>query len=42
MKKNNQWYFGMKLHFGVDSKTKLVHSAVATTANVHERRLLQT
>ena len=26
-KKGNQWYFGMKAHPGVDSKTKLIHSA---------------
>ena len=24
-KKGNQWYFGMKAHFGVDSRTKLIH-----------------
>lgn len=29
-RKGNQWYFGMKAHIGVDSQTKLVHSAVAT------------
>jgi len=34
MKKGNQWYFGMKAHFGVDSRTKLIHAAVATPANV--------
>jgi IS5 family transposase len=33
-KKANQWYFGMKAHFGVDSRTKLIHAAVATPANV--------
>src|SRR5947199_7763927 len=33
-KKGNQWYFGMKAHFGVDSRTKLIHAAVATPANV--------
>ena len=33
-KKGNQWYFGMKAHLGVDSRTKLIHSAVATPANV--------
>src|SRR2546430_9823348 len=31
-KKGNQWYFGMKAHFGVDSRTKLIHAAVATPA----------
>ena len=35
-KKGNQWYFGMKAHIGVDSQTKLVHSVVATSANVHD------
>ena len=24
--KGNQWYFGMKAHFGVDSRTKLIHA----------------
>ena len=33
-KKGNQWYFGMKAHVGVDSKTKLIHTAVVTPANV--------
>ncbi len=36
-KKGNQWYFGMKAHIGVDSKTKLIHSIVATPANVHDK-----
>ena len=39
-KKGNQWYFGMKLHVGVDSKLKLIHSAVATAANVHDSQVL--
>ena len=30
-KKGNQWYFGMKAHFGVDSRTKLIHAVVATS-----------
>src|ERR1700685_4379464 len=33
-KKGNQWYFGMKAHVGVDSKTKLIHTAVVTAAHV--------
>jgi IS5 family transposase len=33
-------HFGMKLHIGVDSRTKLVHSAVATAANVHDSQVL--
>ena len=35
-KKGSQWFFGMKAHIGVDSKTKLIHSVVATAANVHD------
>lgn len=40
-KKGNQWYFGMKAHIGVDSKTKVIHSVAATTANVHDSRVLE-
>jgi IS5 family transposase len=40
-KKGNQWFFGMKAHVGVDSKTKVIHSVVATPANVHDSRVLQ-
>ena len=39
-KKGKQWYFGMKAHVGVDSKTKLVHSAVVTPANVSDAAVL--
>ncbi len=39
-KKGNQWYFGMKAHIGVDSQTKLIHSVVATAANVHYSQML--
>ena len=39
-KKGNQWYFGMKAHIGVDSRTKLIHSAVATPANVADGAVL--
>jgi len=39
-KKGNQWYFGMKAHFGVDSRTKLIHAAVATPANVADSTVL--
>jgi len=35
-KKGNQWYFGMKVHIGVDSASGLVHSASITAANVHD------
>ncbi|HKV55809.1 MAG TPA: IS5 family transposase [Candidatus Binataceae bacterium] len=39
-KKGNQWYFGMKAHFGVDSRSKLIHSVAATPANVADSRVL--
>jgi IS5 family transposase len=35
--KGKQWYFGMKAHVGVDSKTKLIHTVLASAANVHDR-----
>ena len=38
--KGRQWYFGMKLHIGVDSQSGLVHSAVVTAANVHDKHPL--
>ncbi len=39
-RKGKQWYFGMKLHIGVDSESGLVHSAVVTSANVHDKHAL--
>src|SRR5215472_12245286 len=39
-KKGKQWYFGMKAHFGVDAKSKLIHSVAASAANVHDKHLL--
>ena len=39
-RKGNQWYFGMKAHIGTDSQTKLIHSVVATAANVHDKHAL--
>jgi transposase, IS5 family len=38
--KGNQWHFGMKTHIGVDSKTKMVHSVVVTSANVHDSQVI--
>ena len=38
-KKGSQWYFGMKAHIGVDAKSGLVHTAITTTAKVHDARL---
>jgi IS5 family transposase len=40
-KKGNQWYFGLKAHIGVDSKAKIVHSVTATSANVHDSRVIE-
>ena len=34
VKQGNQWYFGMKVHIGVDAATGLVHSVATTAANV--------
>ena len=39
-RKGQQWFFGMKLHVGVDSETGLAHSAVVTAANVHDKHPL--
>ena len=39
-KKGKNWYFGMKAHVGVDSKTKIIHTAVATAANVSDVAIL--
>lgn len=39
-KKGNQWYFGMKAHIGADSRHRIVHTIVATAANVHDSVVL--
>ena len=39
-KKGKQWFFGMKAHVGVDSKTKIIHTAVATAAHVADATVL--
>ena len=39
-RKGKQYFFGMKLHIGVDSRTGLAHSAVVTAANVHDKHPL--
>jgi IS5 family transposase len=39
-KKGNQWYFGMKAHLGVDSRSKLIHAVVATPANAADSTVL--
>ena len=40
-KKGNQWYFGMKGHIGVDSKTGLIHSVAVTPANTHDSQVVE-
>jgi IS5 family transposase len=32
--KGKQWYFGMKAHVGVDSRHKLIHTILASAANI--------
>lgn len=39
-RKGNQWFFGMKAHIGIDSRTKLIHAVAATAANVHDATCL--
>jgi len=39
-KKGNEWYFGMKMHIGVDSKTGIVHSVSTSAANVHDSQMI--
>ena len=39
-RKGNQWHFGMKAHVGVDSKHKIVHTAVVTAAHVADATVL--
>jgi IS5 family transposase len=40
IRKGEQWFFGMKLHIGVDAGTGPAHSAVVTAANVHDKHPL--
>jgi IS5 family transposase len=39
-RKGKDWFFGMKAHIGVDRKSKLIHSVVATPANVADGNLM--
>lgn len=39
-KKGNQWYFGMKVHVGVDARSKVIHSVVSTPANTADCKVL--
>ena len=39
-RKGQQWYFGMKVHTGTDTDSGLVHTVVATSANVADVNVL--
>jgi IS5 family transposase len=39
-KKGNQWYFGMKVHVGVDAISGLVHTSGVTTGKVHDAKVI--
>ena len=39
-RKGNQWYFGMKVHIGVDSKEGIVHSVCTSAASVSDVHML--
>lgn len=39
-RKGKQWYFGMKVHTGTDAESGLVHTVVATSANVADVNVL--
>ncbi len=39
-RKGQQWYFGMKVHTGTDADSGLVHTVVATSANVADVNVL--
>lgn len=39
-KKGKQWYYGMKAHIDMDSRTNVSHSVAATAANMHDSQVL--
>lgn len=39
-KKGNEWYFGMKMHIGVDSQSGIIHSVATSSANVHDSQMI--
>ena len=39
-KKGKQWHFGMKVHVGVDTQSKVIHSVVITPANMADCKVL--
>jgi IS5 family transposase len=39
-KKGEQWHFGMKMHVGVDSRTKIIHTVQVSPANMADKDAL--
>jgi IS5 family transposase len=39
-RKGQQWYYGMKLHIGMDGRTRLIHSVATTAVNAHDAKVL--
>jgi IS5 family transposase len=39
-KKGNEWHFGMKGHFGVDSQSKMIHSVAVSPANTADSKVM--
>jgi IS5 family transposase len=40
-RKGGRWYYGMKAHIGVDERSKLIHSVVATPGNVADAKMIE-
>ena len=38
-RKGQQWYFGMKLHIGIDHQSGLIHHLTTTPAHVHDSQM---
>ena len=38
-KKGNDWYFGMKVHIGVDADSGVTHSLETSTAKLHDSQV---
>ena len=39
-KKGQQWYFGMKMHVGVDCQSKVIHAVAVTPANTADCKVM--
>ena len=38
---NRKWFFGMKLHIGIDKESGIAHSACFSAANIHEVEVIE-